>query len=1051
MPPSPPSPPTHRLLLRQLRTALGIADPAALERAFAELDRLADDNDGLSAEARGVLRGLPRFIAQADAAHYQADRDLELAKRSLEISSGELIESNDRLQKAVGYREDAMTALRETTNRLLAPLGRRVDAEDGLHMVARHLDELIADLLRTRQDLQNRQFALDQHAIVSITDAAGRITYANDRFCEISGYTQAELLGQNHRIVNSGLHPPEVFRQMWETIASGRVWHGEIRNRKRSGSFYWVAATIVPILDAAGIPMEYISIRTDISQQKALEENMQRAQRFLQEVMDTLGEGVYTLDADGNCTFLNREAETLLGWAAAEVRGCNLHDLVHFQTEDGTPVSRDDCPTHRSIRDGKVYRSDEDAFTCKDGRIIPVSVVAAPLMDGGRVIGTVAAFQNITARRQAAAELMRAKESAESANRAKSDFLATMSHEIRTPMNGIIGMTELALDTELTADQREYLLLVKTSADQLLDIVNDILDFSKIEAGRMDLERIAFGVQELVATALRPLSIRAYQKGLEISYELSPDVPESVIGDPGRLRQVLVNLVGNAIKFSAQGEISVRIARLRQESDGSVVLDFQVADQGIGIPPEMHAHIFDAFAQADTSTTRKYGGTGLGLAISRRIVEAMGGEIGVDSAPGQGSRFHFTARFAADASIPVPPSMPQDLTGISVLVVDDHDTNLRLLFQLLTKWGMTVTAVRSGAEAMDAIRTAEKMDAPFRFALLDMMMPGMDGFETAEEIVRGLNADHTEILMLTSGGIRGDGERCRQLGISAYLTKPVVADELLASLQSLLTPADRTRPLITRHSIAEANSTPSRRILVAEDNPTNQILARAVLEKWGHRVVMVGTGQDAVARSARETFDLILMDMRMPGMDGLEATRAIRERERPDGRHTPIVAMTANALESDRQLCLDAGMDAFLTKPLESARLQATIDGLAAAADAAVERFDYDAALRRSDPWVIGVVAEPFQADWPVEFAQLETALAGGDAATAARVAHTLKGLAANFAAQPVVDAARTIEHAAKDGALEGLAQYIPALHEGLTALDRALAQFIRENPPAAD
>ena len=1047
------SKPLHRLLLRQIRRTIGQIDETDLSRALAELVALDKTSLGLSANACALLDGLPDLLQRVDESYQQSDRDIDLSKRSLEISSVELTEVNDRLRSEAKYREQLLQSLRETTNRLLEPLGRHINDDDGLHTLTQHLNELVTDLLQTRLDLGNRQFALDQHAIVSMTDPVGRITYANDKFCEISGFTREELLGKNHRIINSGYHSKEYFRQMWEAITSGHVWHGEVKNRSRHGASYWVAATIVPLLNAEGVPVQYISIRTDITKQKQLEAQYERDQRFLKSVMDTLGEGVYTLDENGLCTFVNQEAEKLLGWSWEEMQNTNLHDLVHFQTIDGRPQNREDCPTHRCIQDGLLYRSDNDAFTRKDGGIFPVSIVASPLFENGKVVGSVAAFQDFTLRRQAQEELLRAKEAAESANKAKSDFLATMSHEIRTPMNGIIGMTELTLDTSLTAEQRDYLSLVKSSADALLDIINDILDFSKIEAGRLELEHIPFSIRDLISTAIRPLAIRAYQKNLELVYEMGETVPESVLGDPGLLRQILVNLVGNAIKFSFQGEIAVTVEQV-QMSNNDVVLRFSVSDNGIGIAADKQTHIFEAFSQADTSTTRRYGGTGLGLAICERLVRAMGGNIGVESELGHGSCFHFTVHLG---TVTMSPSMPQpvstqvDLHGLAALVVDDNATNQRLLSQLLGRWGMTVTTATSGREALENLANAAANDLCYRIILLDVMMPDMDGYEVAREIAQSSLAGQFEILMLTSGGMRGDADRCRELGVSAYLSKPILPDELLNAIKTALRPHQGSRPLITRHSLAEEKTTTSLNILVAEDNQVNQKLVVTMLEKWGHRVTVAVNGREAVELSKANDFDLILMDMQMPEMGGIEATQLIRERERTGENHLRIVAMTANAMEEDRKACIDAGMDDYLSKPLMADALLAVLEGREdrknSAFNSATGPFDYRRALDQADPWVVGVIAQPFRQDWPKQMLDIEVAVKALDYPAIVRIAHTLRGLAANFNAQPAVDTARAIEQFGFKGTQDEYNILIRRLHQEMLAIDEVLEQFLRDNP----
>jgi len=1020
----------HKLLNRQLQRLLGVGDeqvPAVL----AELAQLAR-TPGVSEPAARLLAGLDGFLKRVLETYEQSDRDLELKTRSLQLSSVELSHANDRLRQELDSRTRAMESLRETADGLMRQMGpySPVLRDDSLESLSQLMSDLVAQreasqlkLQAALTDLANQKFAFDQHAIVSITDLAGDITYANDKFCEISGYSRGELLGRNHRMINSGRQPASFFKNLWQTIWAGQVWHGEICNQAKDGSHYWVQATIVPLMDG-GAPRQFIAIRTDITARKAMQAAMAQTEERLRRITNAVPGVVFQCQVDAHgirYTFLSDRLREIRGldreallndgrlafaqvpepersrciaeviaaaqqhapwsaeyqvvlpdkrkrWIRSEVRpdsvlaadgatvytgiwqdvtaireaGEQLREVtenipvVVFQYRlwaDGrqtfpfcSSVMEQICGmSHQTVMNeataffALIHPDDQPVFVQsfknsarfgarisldfrlrhqQTGELIWVhgESMPKPAADGGVLWNGYLA--DISQAKQASEELQRAKEAAEVANRAKSDFLANMSHEIRTPMNGVIGMTDLVLDTALSAEQREYLQIVKLSSANLLRVINDILDFSKIEAGKLQIEAIPFELPQLLGETLQQLAVPAQAKGLALVCDRDQTLPAEFVGDSGRLQQVLLNLMGNAIKFTDRGEVALHV-RGEPASAGRWRLMFSVQDTGVGIARTKLDSIFEAFAQEDSSITRRFGGTGLGLSISSRLVVAMGGHISVRSVLGQGSQFDFD------------------------VLVD----------------AVAVTHGANPAQPLQNVSAAP--DHP-----------------NAQAASQALN------------------------------------------------------------------------ILLVEDNKINQKLALVLLKRAGHQVTLADNGQIALDWLAKQRFDLVLMDMMMPVLDGLQATRLFRASEQ--GARTPIVAMTANVMPGDRERCLQAGMDDYLSKPISVAELNRVLtlsytascatekvaNGTAfgtplAASEAADSGFDYTQALAQVDQEVLGIIAEAFVLQWPLEWQKLQQALAASDWRSVLQSAHTLKGVLALFGARPAVDLAAALEQTA--------------------------------------
>ncbi|MDQ4081457.1 MAG: PAS domain S-box protein [Actinomycetota bacterium] len=883
-----------------------------------------------------------------------------------------------------------------------------------------------AELRRQTQYLE-ALLELSPAAIVT-TDLNDDVTGWNAAAETLFGYTQEEALG--HNIDDLVAKSPELHP---EAVAVNRqAQNGQVRivtrRTRKDGTLVDVDLRVAAIV-VGGETVGSYAVYNDLSE-------IHRQKQYFESLLEISPSAIITVGLDEKVTSWNPAAERLFGHTCEEAIGHDVDDLIAATDElraEAADVNQRGCEEEIRLITTR---------TRKDGSLVDVQLLVSPILVDGELVGRYGIYHDVR-------ELQQARQAAEEATRAKSAFLATMSHEIRTPMNAVIGMTGLLLDTELTPEQREFAEIIRSSGDALLAIINDVLDFSKIEAGRLDLESRPFDLRESVESALDVVASGAAEKALDVAYVLDPAAPRAVAGDETRLRQIVINLLSNAVKFTETGEIVVSVdAEPLASGDGEgpprYRLHFAVRDTGIGVPPDRMHRLFESFSQVDESTTRRYGGTGLGLAISKRLAEMMGGTMWAESAPGQGSTFHFTVVMEAAPSL-VPSfdehAQPQ-LRGKRVLIVDDNETNRLILLRYAQSWGMVAHATASPVEALEWVRRGD----PFDIAVLDMQMPEMDGATLAAEIQRHRDGRALPLVMLTSLGRRVEDARA---DFAAHLAKPIKASHLYDVLIGVFA----SQPPPARPSRAGAEMEPGAeiplRILLAEDNDVNQKLALALLRKFGYRADVVGNGREALEALRREPYDVVLMDVEMPELDGLEATRRIREEWRDDDRPR-VIAMTANAMQGDREMCLAAGMDDYLAKPIRPEELRdalarseprrlAAADGASAEGDGVIDTRALDE-LKASvgDAAFVAELIDTFLAEAPGLLATLRSALEREDAAEVRRVAHTLKSNARTFGATALADVCQELESRAKAG-LAGTQDLVGQVEEGFPRVQAAL------------
>jgi PAS domain S-box-containing protein len=866
---------------------------------------------------------------------------------------------------------------------------------------------------------------------------------------------QAALEGKSGVVEVQGPDGPQLdafapVRTLGWTVSIGVPLNKALAGVSTLRSAVEIISMVLILVVAGGLIVLMVALR----QRTRAEKQLKESEAQTRSIIDAATEAFVSMNEQGVITGWNERAQSTFGWSRDEVLGRRVADVII--PADMRVAHARGLQNFVETGEGPILdRRVEIEALHRDGRRFPAELIVWPVKTNGGWSFN-AFIADITERKKTEEELERAHEQALEASRLKSEFLANMSHEIRTPMNAVIGMTGLLLGTDLSDEQREYAETVRSSGDALLTLINDVLDFSKIEAGKMQLENIDFDLRTAIEEVSEMLAEQAHVKGLELAVIVRSDVPEVLRGDPGRIRQILVNLVGNAIKFTEVGEVAVSVGVVDESSQGLLVR-FEVADTGIGLSPEQQDHIFASFTQADASSTRRYGGTGLGLAISKQLSELMGGEIGVESQAGAGSTFSSTVRLERGSVEHLEPIRRRSsLRGLQALIVDDNATNRSILTENLKTWGMNPVSASSGPEALAVLRAAAKNGESFDVAILDFHMPDMDGLQLARAIRDDASIKDTRLLLLTSSGKRGDAREARQVGIEAYLTKPVRTSSLYDCLAMVtgMEPEANSSTVVTQHTVAEMRARTRAHILVVEDNPINQKVAGRMLEKLGHRIDVVSNGLEAVDAVGRIPYAAVLMDCQMPEMDGFEASMRIRRLESPLSQ-IPIIAMTAGAMQGDREKCLAAGMNDYVSKPVTLEELAAVLDQWLV--DGGSERPLPDATDDKSSRLNLrklatlmeyeterGEFVREFMADAAEKLRLLERSVQTNDSGGAYDAAHTLKGAVGSLGAESLTH----LCDIAQKLALTGKAQHMRTLVEEIRSEFDGVVASLRDELP---